>query len=129
MKSWLRQLIALLVAALLAGILGGFAHAQAVDFEIGLQSPLVNTSVATPYLMVRDNVPLSSTFLGTKLWLLPELRVQTSPLDLTFRTQLLLDNRTFALFVDYWAKKLQEPKHTEMFVRFGLRFTLDLGAH
>ena len=129
MKPYIRQLAALLIAAAIVGVLGALAHAQSLSFEVGMQSPIVNSPSATPYVMVRDNIPLSGEFLGTKLWLLPELRVQTSPFDLTFRTQFLMDNERFALFVDYWANQLQTLQDAEMFLRFGLRFSLNLGAH
>lgn len=130
MKSVVRQLLALVVAAALAGFLGSLTHAQSLSFEVGMQSPIANTQTSTPYIMVRDNIPLTAEFLGTKLWLLPEVRLATSPVDLTFRTQLLMDNERFALFVDYWAKDLQGLSLTEaeMFLRFGLRFTIDVGA-
>jgi len=129
MKSYIRQLTALLLAALIVGILGGLTHAQSLNFEVGMQSPIANSASATPYIMLRDNIPLSKEFLGTKLWILPELRVQTSPFDFTFRTQFLMDNKRFALFIDYWAKRLQTLQDSEMFLRFGLRFSLNLGAH
>ena len=128
MKSYARQLVALLLAALLVGFLGSLAHAQSLSFEIGMQSPIANSQSSTPYVMVRDNIPLTGDFLGTRLWLLPELRVQTSPFDTTFRTQVLMDNEQFALFVDLWAEHLQKLQDTEVYLRFGLRFSLDLGA-